>query len=92
MSHFSAQQLASLLVIVLVIVARPYLRRLRGVDSNLARLQAELQRLPVYSAETIRHKEAEFIRDRLPNRFPTVLVVALFALFAAAAWWLWLTR
>ena len=87
----SAQQLAGLLVIVLVIVAGPYLRR-RGVYRDLARLQAELRRLPVYSAETIRHKEAEFIKDKLPERFPIAFVVALCALFAAAALWLWLTR
>ncbi|HUO67629.1 MAG TPA: hypothetical protein VMV37_08845 [Gammaproteobacteria bacterium] len=87
MSQFSAQQLASLLVIVLVIVAGRHLRRLGGLG-NLARLRAELQRLPVYSAETIRHTEAEFIRDKRPKRFPTVLVVALYVLFAAAAWWL----
>jgi len=86
--HPSAQQLATLLVVVLIIVAVRYVRRLDGVDGNLARLQAELQRLPVYSAETIRHKEAEFIRDKLPKRFPTALVVALCELFAAAAWWL----
>jgi hypothetical protein len=92
MSHPSAQQLAALLVIVLIIVAVPYLRRLDGMPGNLARLQAELQRLPVYSAETIRHKEAEFIRDRLPKRFPIALVVAMCVLFAAAAWWLWPTR
>ena len=87
----SAQQLAGLLVIVLVIVAGPYLRRL-GVYRDLARLQAELRRLPVYSAETIRHKEAEFIRDKVPKRFPIALIVALCVLFAAAAYWLWLTR
>jgi hypothetical protein len=87
MSHFSAQQLACLLVIVLVIVAGRYLPRLGGVG-DLARLQAELQRLPVYSAETIRHTEAEFIRDKLPKRFPMAVVVALCVLFAAAAWWL----
>jgi hypothetical protein len=90
--HLSAQQLAALLVVVLVIFAAPYLRRLDGVKGDIARLQAELQRLPVYSAETIRHKEAEFIRDRLPKRFPIALVVALCVLFAAAAWRLWLTR
>jgi hypothetical protein len=89
MSHLLAQQLATLLVIVLVIVAGRHLRRLGGVDDALARLQAELHhRLPVYSAETVRHKEAEFIRDRLPKRFPTAFVVALFVLYAAAAWWL----
>jgi hypothetical protein len=88
--HLSVQQFVGLLVIVLIIIAGPYLRRLGGVDPNLARLQAELQRLPVYSAETIHHKEAEFIRDKLPKRFPIALVLALCVLFAVVAWWLWL--
>jgi hypothetical protein len=33
-------------------------------------------RLPVYSAETVQGKEAEFIRDRLPLRWPVVLMMA----------------
>jgi hypothetical protein len=83
MSHTTAQLLAILLLIVVITSLRPRLR------DSAARLSAELQhRLPVYSAETIRHKEAEFIRDRLPKRFPTALVVALIVLYAAAAWWL----
>jgi hypothetical protein len=81
-----------MLVIVLIIVAGPHLSRLRGLDGNLSRLQAELHRLPVYSAETIHHEEAEFIRDKLPKRFPTALVIGLCVLFAAAALWLWLAR
>jgi hypothetical protein len=88
MSHTSAQLLAFLLLIVLVIVARRHLRRWGGVSDSLARLQAELHRLPVYSAETLRHKEAEFIRDRLPKRFPAAFVVALAVIYAAAVWWL----
>ena len=89
MSHQIIQLLALLLVTVLIIVAGRHLRRTNGIPDALTRLQAELQhRLPVYSAETIRHKEAEFIRDRLPKRFPTALVLALLVLFAATAWWL----
>jgi hypothetical protein len=88
MSHQIVQQLALLLLIVLIIVAGRHLRRSDGVHA-LARLQEELQRrLPLHSAETILHREAEFIRDRLPKRFPTALVVALLVLYAAAAWWL----
>ena len=90
MSHLSAQLLAILLLIALITVAGPHLRSLGGgLEDAVARLQAELQnRLPLHSAETLRHKEAEFIRDRLPKRFPTALVVALLVLCAAAAWWL----
>jgi len=89
MSHLSAQLLAILLLIALIVAAGPYLLRLGGVEDAVGRLQAELQqRLPIYSAETLRHKEAEFIRDRIPNRFPAALVIAVLVLCAAAAWWL----
>ena len=90
MSHAIAQLLATLALIALIIVASPYLRRLGGdIEAASARLNADLRRrLAVYSAETIRHEEAEFIRDKLPKRFPTVVVVALCVLCAAAAWWL----
>jgi hypothetical protein len=90
MSHMTAQLIALLLLIALIIVAGPYLRQLGGgIAEGIARLNAELRhRLPVYSAETLRHKEAEFIRDRLPNRLPTALVAALLVVFAAAVWWL----
>jgi hypothetical protein len=88
MSHTMVQQLATLLVLLLVVVVCRHLHRRYRVNGTLARLQAELQRLPVYSAETLCHKEAEFIHDRLPTRFPTALVIALLVLLAAAAWWL----
>jgi TRAP-type C4-dicarboxylate transport system permease small subunit len=83
MSHATAQLIASLLLIVLIVILRPYLQ------DSAARFRADLQHwLPVYSAETICHKEAEFIRDHLPRRFPKALVVALCVLCEAAAWWL----
>ena len=44
-------------------------------------------RLPVYSAETVRGKEAEFIRDRLPVKFPTVLFVIVVMLGVLLAIW-----
>ena len=45
-------------------------------------------RLPVYSAETVRGKEAEFIRDRLPAKPPTLLVVVVITLgVLLAIWW-----
>jgi hypothetical protein len=90
MSHMTAQLVATLLLIALIIVASPYLCRLGGgIEAGIERLNAELQhRLPIYSAETLRHKEAEFIRDRLPKRFPTALVAAVLVLCAAVVWWL----
>ena len=46
-------------------------------------------RLPVYSAETVQGKEAEFIRDRLPIRAaPTLLIMlALLGLVLTLFWW-----
>jgi hypothetical protein len=46
-------------------------------------------RLPVYSAETVHGKEAEFIRDRLPVRWSRTLLIMLLAfLLVLAAMWL----
>ena len=88
--QITPQQLAILLLIVLLIFAGRRLRDLRGPTDALARelRDAARHRMPVYSAETTGGKEAEFIRDRLPKRFPTAILVALLVLFAAAAWWL----
>jgi hypothetical protein len=44
-------------------------------------------RLPVYSAETVQGKEAEFIRDRLPLKFPTLLFVIVVTLGLLLAIW-----
>jgi len=88
--HLGIQQAAIILLVALVIFAGRHLRSLRGPADALAReLGDEIhRRMPVFSAETTHGKEAEFIPDRLPKRFPTALVVALLVLFAAAAWWL----
>ena len=50
--------------------------------------QAARFRLPVYSAETVAGREAEFIRDRLPIKAAVTLVIllALLALLLAAFW------
>jgi len=88
MEHMSLQQLAMLVVIALIAFGTRRLSR-RGMRDDLSGLREELQRhMPVYSAETTAGKEAEFIRDRLPKRFPIVLVVLAVLLFGAAAWWL----
>ena len=77
------------LTVVLLIVGARQLSRFRVFPSETSRLLQELKRhLPVYSAETVQGKEAEFIRDGLPKRFPTALVVIAFLLFGAVAWWL----
>jgi hypothetical protein len=63
---------------------------MRGHADQLARELSEAlqRRMPVYSAETTNGNEAEFIRDRLPKRFPMAIFIALFVVCAAAAWWL----
>jgi hypothetical protein len=47
-----------------------------------------VRRLPVYSAETIRGKEAEFIRDRLPRKAPRARYLVLLVLIGVLVWWL----
>ena len=47
-----------------------------------------VRRLPVYSAETVRGKEAEFIRERLPRKAPRARFVLLLFLIGVLVWWL----
>ncbi len=88
--HLGIQQLGLVVLIALLLLARRHLRGLRAPSDQLFReLRDELyKRMPVFSAETTRGTEAEFIRDRLPKRFPFALVAALLVLFVAAALWL----
>ena len=77
------------LVLVLVIVALIFgANRSKKSDEDLFRshLHKEFDRMPVHSAETTRGKEAEFIRDRLPKRFPIVIVLGVIVIFGAVAW------
>ena len=79
------------LLIVLAIVALIFgARRLKGFndDSLRSQLHKELGHVPVYSAETTNGKEAEFIRDRRPKRFPTAIVLIIVVILGAAVWWL----
>jgi hypothetical protein len=60
-----------------------------ALEGELSQLVRELKRrIPVYSAETVQGREAEFIRDRLPKRAPIVLFVVALLVFTAVAWWL----
>ena len=82
-----AQLLAAVITIaLLVVVGRRYgsewLNQLKQLGDEL------LHRVPVYSAETIQRKEAEFIRDRLPKKVPARLALLLLIVFGAVAWWL----
>jgi|SRR5688572_17691893 hypothetical protein len=70
-------------------------RQLRGQLEQLGneldrRVDRErwLRRLPVYSAETVRGKEAEFIRERLPRKAPRARYLALLLLIGVLVWWL----
>ena len=63
----------------------------RELRTQLRHLEHELRaRLPLFSAETVRGKEAEFIRERLPHKAPRLLLVMLgaFVVTVAVAWWL----
>jgi len=72
-----------LLVIVLVVLG------MHNRGWYWAQLQDELKSVfPVYSAETTQGKEAEFIKDSLPGRFPIWIVLIAVVLFGAVAWWL----
>lgn len=88
MSPNTTHMLMIAAVVVALIFGRHRLRNLGARGDELDRLGAELRQMPVYSAETTQGKEAEFIRDRLPNRFPWWLLLAGALVGAAAAWWL----
>jgi hypothetical protein len=81
------QFLALIIAIALLIIGW---RRLGvSLPDLLTQLNEELlQRMPVYSAETTKRKEAEFIRDRLPNKLPMRTILLLLVICGAAAWWL----
>jgi Sec-independent protein translocase protein TatA len=88
MSHITAQQVAILFTVVLLIFGTRQLSRLLHGD-DLTQLVRELKRrMPIFSAETTRGTEAEFIRDRLPRRLPAVLALIGVVVFATVAWWL----
>ena len=87
----SEPELVILAVIVLLIFfssREPPLSFWRGLRGQLDQLGFELdrrfdrrrwmRRLPVFSAETINGKEAEFIRERLPRKPLARFVVLLF--------------
>ncbi len=70
-------------------------RQLRGQLEQLGneldrRVDRErwMRRLPVFSAETVRGKEAEFIRERLPRRSPRALFVIALLVVGVLVWWL----
>ena len=90
MSHVAVELLATLLLLLIAILAS---ERLRDVGATLESLSREIRdatrrHFPLHSAQTTRGNEAEFIRDRLPNHLPTAVIIALLLLSAATVWWL----
>jgi len=77
--------------LLLVAVVVWIILTMRNRRSQWRRLGAELEAwLPVFSAETTRGTEAEFIRDRLPQRFPRWLIyLFLLGVLGTLLWW-WL--
>jgi hypothetical protein len=77
------------MTVALLLLGARRMPRFQGTQGALSQLLRELKRhMPVYSAETVDGKEAEFIRDDLPKPFPFALVVVALLLFGAVAWWL----
>jgi Sec-independent protein translocase protein TatA len=76
--------------------ARPppsFWRHLRGHFDQLGneldrRFDRErwVRRIPVHSAETLRGREAQFIRDRLPRKAPRARYVLLLVLAGVLVW------
>ncbi|HET7131921.1 MAG TPA: hypothetical protein VFJ95_06710 [Gammaproteobacteria bacterium] len=87
MKHIGPREIVLLFTIAALILGKWRLPRLRDGDEG-SQLLRELKQMPVFSAETIHGKEAEFIRDRLPKRFPFALILAAALIFGAVAWWL----
>lgn len=88
--------LIAVLALIIMSGARPppsFWRQLRGHLDQLGneldrRFDRErwVRRIPVHSAETIRGKEAEFIRDRLPRKAPSARYVLLLLLAGVLVW------
>jgi hypothetical protein len=79
------QLLAVLLAIALVVGGLRFRTELLRLFDQLDR---ELRRFAVYSAETTRGNEAEFIRDQLPTKLPLVAALIIAIVLGAAVWWL----
>ena len=62
-----------------------------GLSTEIGRVRRrfrnEIGRIfPLWSAETTQSREAEFIHDRLPDRFPFWFVVVVVVVVASLAW------
>lgn len=96
MFSMSLEQFVLMVVLAgIVLTFRPppsFWQRLRGdlhrLDHELGRRYPEVRRLRVFSAETVRGKEAEFIRDRLPRKVPYVRVGLVLLAIGVLLWWI----
>jgi hypothetical protein len=87
MFQLTESHLVIVCVIVLLIFGSRRFPRFSLRDGE-SPLQAELRRrMPVFSAETTRGKEAEFIRDSLPRRLPYFLLLVAALVVGAIVWW-----
>jgi hypothetical protein len=85
--------LAALAVMIFGLRPPPAFRQrlqaeLRRLDLELSHRFPEVRRMPVFSAETIHRKEAEFIRDRLPRKVPYARMGLVLLAGGALIWWL----
>lgn len=84
MTSFNLQGLLILILIVLLVFGA---RRTRHISNGLYQSMQSM-RPEVFSAETIDHHEAEFVRDRSPRRFPIWLVTVVFiSVMTVLVWW-----
>lgn len=96
MFSISLEHLVLMIVLIGIIFSlRPppsFWRRLHGdlrrLDHELAHRYPQWRRMPVFSAETIDRKEAEFIRDRLPRKVPYVRMGLVLLAVGVLLWWI----
>jgi hypothetical protein len=97
LSQALPQLLLVAFLLLIVMTARPpppsFWRQLRGQLDQLGneldrRFDGErrARRLPVYSAETVRSREAQFIRDRSPRKAPRVRFVLALLFVGVLVW------
>lgn len=96
MFSISLEHLVLMLVLIVLIFSfRPppsFWQRLHGdlrrLDHELAHRYPQWRRMPVFSAESIHHKEAEFIRDRMPRKVPYVRMGLVLLAIGVLLWWI----
>lgn len=84
MGRLSLSQLLMVLAIIVII-----LLGVRRRDGYWPQLVRELKTLfPVFSAETTKKQEAEFVRDSRPKRFPLWIIAATIILATLLMSWI----